>query len=48
MGLKINKEETKYMKMSASRARRPIRNSKINAYTFEGVEEEVSHILGQI
>lgn len=41
MGLKINEEKTKYMKLSAVEARRRVQNITIGQYNFEGVKDFV-------
>jgi hypothetical protein len=38
MGLRINEEKTKYMKMSSTQARRYLQNRIIGDFNFEGVE----------
>jgi hypothetical protein len=38
MGLRINEEKTKYMKMSSTQARRYLQNLIIGDFNFEGVE----------
>jgi len=38
MGLKINKEKTKYMKLSAVEARHRVQNNTIGEHSFEGVK----------